>query len=63
MLLNVKQVKRYCHEFLDKRITKDAVQVLNAQVTILLNKGKHASCSKKTIIASDLAGQIIVKKI
>jgi len=54
MLLNKKSVKKLCHDN-GKRISSEAIELLDAKLRVLVNKSIGASGGKKTIKAVDVS--------
>ena len=54
MLINIKRVKSVYHDQ-NKRISREALELLNVKVMALINKSIYASNGHMTIKACDLA--------
>ena len=54
MLINQKKVKQLCHAQ-NKRISKEALELLSAKVFVLVNKSVKAANGNKTVLGRDVA--------
>jgi len=54
MLINQKKVKQLCHAQ-NKRISKEALELINYKVIILVNKSINAANGNKTVLGRDVA--------
>jgi len=62
LLINKKQVKKHVKELLGKKISSDAMIILNERVKDILRSAYRCSSQKKTIRPIDFIAKVIISK-